>query len=220
MEYVSKNQMAKLDKIAPEEYGLTPSRMMENAAYQIASYVRNNYEKGSKVAVYAGKGNNGGDALATARRLHSWGFDIRLRLESELDGIREEERQILSKIGVEPVDRVNEADIAIDGIFGYNLDGEPRKPFDRMINELNTLDAVKISIDVPSGYDIESGKYRNCSVKPDTLLTLGAPFEPFADTELEHHLLDIAIPKEVYKAVGINIDPSRLFADSSRIRLL
>lgn len=220
MEYATKKKMAEIDRIAPEKYGLTISRMMENAAYHIADYIRENFDKDQKIAVYAGKGNNGGDALAAARRLHNWGYDIELRLESELDGIREEESKILKKLGVTPADKIDNANIVLEGMIGYNLKGAPRKPFNKMIEEANSLDATLISIDVPSGFDLEKEEFLEPSVKPDVVLTLAAPFGALKDLDVDHQLIDISIPREVYREAGVDIDPSKIFQSSSRVKLI
>lgn len=73
MKKVSKEQMARIDEKVPEKYGIKISRMMENAGYQISEFIRSEIGV-CGIAVYAGKGNDGGDALAAARRLHLWGF--------------------------------------------------------------------------------------------------------------------------------------------------
>ena len=220
MEYASKEQMEEIDRIAPKKYGLTISRMMENAAYHIADYIRQNFDQDQTITVYAGKGNNGGDALAAARRLHNWGFEVKLRIESELDGIRKEEFEILRKLGIEPVSEVENSDVVLDGMIGYNLDGEPRTPFDSMIREINKLETYVVSIDVPSGFDLDNGEFLDPSVTPDAVLTLAAPFQGLKHLDIDHQLIDISIPAEVYTEADVEIDPSKVFAHSSRVKLV
>ena len=82
-----------------------------------------------QVFLYAGKGNNGGDALAAARGLHLWGYEVEVVLATgELDGIRKEEMEILEEIGVKI--SLEESEIegstAIEGLIGYNLKGDQR----------------------------------------------------------------------------------------------
>ena len=88
---VSKEDMAEVDRKVPEEHGITISRMMENAGLLIAEILRQEVKEES-FTFYADKGNNGGDALAAARRMHLWNYDVEAVLASEeLEGIREEE---------------------------------------------------------------------------------------------------------------------------------
>ncbi|MDY6768780.1 MAG: NAD(P)H-hydrate epimerase [Candidatus Nanohaloarchaea archaeon] len=79
-------------------------RIMRNAGYQVADFIRQEPDPGT-VHVYAGTGNNGGDGLVAVRRLHLWGYDVSVVLASrDLDGIRAEELDILEMLDV-PVGR-------------------------------------------------------------------------------------------------------------------
>lgn len=46
---------------------------------------------------------------------------------------------------------IEKADLIIDGLFGVGLKGEPRKPFDKLIELVNSKGKMVISIDIPSG---------------------------------------------------------------------
>lgn len=216
---VSKDQMVEVDRIAPENYGLTISRMMENAGYQIADFIRQKYSRSSKIAFYAGKGNNGGDALVAARRLFSWGFDVEVVLRSDLDGIRKEEEEILKKLGIDFVENANSPDVVVDGLIGYNLKGDPRPPFDEMIEEMNGLGAELISIDVPSGFDLETEDLLAPAVRADKVLTLAAPFSALNSLDSEIWLVDISIPEQVYREANVDIDPGELFSEDSFVKV-
>jgi NAD(P)H-hydrate epimerase len=208
MEKVSKKQMARIDEKVPEKYGITISRMMENAGYQIAEFIRSEIDP-EGVAVYAGKGNNGGDALAAARRLHLWNYDVEVVLATkELDGIRKEELEILNKLGVEINMESSEEDfnVALEGLIGYNLEGPPRPPFDSMIDEVNRHDTI-VSIDIPTGVGADTGKRMSISAKPDYTLTLAAPFEGLNENNSgEIWVADISIPPEAYEEFGFHGD--------------
>lgn len=45
----------------------------------------------------------------------------------------------------------------IDSIFGYSFKPPIRPPFDYIINELKLNKIPKLSVDIPSGYDVEKG---------------------------------------------------------------
>lgn len=211
--------MAELDRLAPG-MGVTVSRMMENAAYHVADYIRGKYGKEAEVEVYAGKGNNGGDALAAARRLHIWGFKVAVNLASrELDGIRREELEILEKLGVQV--RTGSygrgADLAVDGLIGYNLRGDPRPPLDSMVDAANSADEV-VSVDLPTGTDPDTGDRSSPSVRADTVLTLAAPFQGLKGFE-NHFLVDIGVPGEAYREAGLEMDPARVFGEESVVEI-
>jgi len=210
---ISSNQMAKVDDKVPEKYGITISRMMENAAYQIADFIRQNFSTEQRIVIYAGKGNNGGDGLAAARRLHNWGYNIEVVELFELDGIRKEELEVLRKLEIPIHEEPREADVAIDGLIGYDLKGDPRPPFGKLINQINSADSV-VSIDVPSGVDADTGEGLEPHVKPDYVVTLGLPKNGLEELDSEIWLADISIPDEAYKEI-LDIEIESLFDDES-----
>ena len=204
---VSKEEMAEIDMKAPE-YGITISRMMENAGLQIAEFVRQEIQE-KKITVYAGKGNNGGDAIVAARRLQLWDHDVEVVLATEdLEGIRKEELQILENLGVEINLESSETDhpVAVEGLIGYNLKGDPRPPFDSMIEEINQHETV-ISVDVASGLDVNTGEKAEPCVRPDYTVTLAASFEGMSEENSGRvFVADIGVPPEAFEEFGFTAD--------------
>lgn len=218
MERVSKEEMARIDQKVPEKYGITISRMMENAAYQIAEFIRYKTDT-EEVAVYAGKGNNGGDALAAARRLHLWGYDVEVVLATrELEGIRKEELEILEGLDVEisTASAENSHSLALEGLIGYNLNGDPRPPFDSMIKEVNQYEKV-VSIDIPTGVDADTGEKSSPAVEADYTVTLAMPKKGMTkENSGSIWVADISIPPEAYREFGFEGD---IFDESSLMSL-
>lgn len=218
---VSTDQMRQVDEVVPDEYGITVSRMMENAAYQLAAFIREELD-GETVHVYAGTGNNGGDGLAAARRLHLWGYDVAVTLASpELDGIRQEELAILQVLGV-PVcpEPPGEPDVVVDALIGYSLDGAPRSPVDGLVEDVNAADATVVSVDVPSGVDADTGDGLDPHVEADYTVTLALPFHGLAQSAAagDGWVADISVPPEVYERFDIAAARvEQLFRDRSRV---
>ncbi len=211
--------MAEIDEKVPEKYGITVSRLMENAGYQIAEFIRKEVDP-ECIAVYAGKGNNGGDALVAARRLVLWGYDVEVvLLTEELDGIRKEELEILKELDVdisleEP--RRNFS-TAVDGLIGYSLKGDPRPPLDKMINEVNNGYETVISIDVPSGVESDTGEKLDPHVNPDYTVTLAMPKTGInKENSGEIWVADISVPPQAYRDLGFELD---LFKESSLVKM-
>lgn len=208
MKKVSKQEMAKIDEKVPEKYGITISRMMENAGYQIADFIKKELDP-EGVTVYAGKGNNGGDALAAARRLHLWNYEVEVIIATrELDGIRKEELEILEEIGVKVTEESseNKHPVALEGLIGYNLEGDPRPPFDSMVEEVNMHEKV-VSIDLPTGIDPDTGEKSSPAVEADYTVTLAMPKEGMnRENSGEIWVADISIPPEAYEEFGFEGD--------------
>ena len=210
--------MAEIDEKLPEKYGITIARMMENAGYQIAEFIRRELDP-EGITVYAGKGNNGGDALVAARRLYLWDYEVEVVLASEdLNGIREQELEILKNIEVSLTKESAEKDyeVALEGLIGYNLNGDPRPPFDSMIEEVNSFDEV-VSIDIPTGIDADTGERSEPSIEADYTVTLAMPKKVMnPENSGNIWVADISIPPEVYREYGLSGD---IFEDKSLFEL-
>lgn len=139
--------------------------------------------RGRRFLVFAGKGKNGGDAIAIARHLILEGAEARVFLvkeESEktspitqlqLDRLREVSSESIIDFAQEKVI----GDFLIDGLFGTGFKGELREPYVSTIKYMNSLKIPVISIDVPSGLDASTGKISNECVKANYTFTLGLP---------------------------------------------
>ncbi len=211
--------MVEIDEIVPEEYGITVHRLMENAGYQIAEFIRTEIDP-EGITVYAGKGNNGGDALVAARRLTLWGYSVEVVLLTEdLDGIRKEELEILRNLDVE-INKENSSrnySTALEGLIGYNLKGDPRPPMDSIIEEINREFDQIISVDIPAGVDANTGEKHNPHVKADYTVTLAMPKRGMSpENSGEIWVADISVPPQAYNELGTAKD---IFTDRSLVRI-
>lgn len=195
---------------------LFSTRIVRNAGYQIAEFLRKEIEP-EAVTVYVGKGNNGGDALAAARRLFLWNYDVEVVLATrELDGIRKEELEILENLGVEINEESKEEDCSVDleGLIGYNLEGDPRPPFDSMIEEVNQYETV-VSIDIPTGVEADTGEKEEPAVEADFTVTLAMPKKGMSqENSGDIWVADISVPPEAYEEFGFRGD---IFEHSSLV---
>ena len=71
-------------------------------------------------------------------------------------------------------------DSVVDAIFGFSFrSGGIREPFATAIGNLVELqkkqDAVLVSVDVPSGWDVDGGDLTGANFHPDVLISLTAP---------------------------------------------
>src|SRR5271155_3139653 len=68
--------------------GVSGPTLMENAGAAVAKAVIRRHPPGSKVAVVAGPGNNGGDGFVAARHLAASGMRVRVCLIGARDRLR------------------------------------------------------------------------------------------------------------------------------------
>jgi NAD(P)H-hydrate epimerase len=178
------------------QMGFPRRLMMENAGAVTARYLLKKYDNISdkKFTVFAGLGNNGGDALVIARHLAGFGCKPDVILLGSPDKIKTEEAISNWKI-LEKMDSVNliitsdskqiiiKADIIVDGILGTGVSGSIREPYASAIDIINNLSAFKLAVDIPSGLDPDTGKIADKCVKADVTIT--------------YHKMKIGMPKRI-----------------------
>ena len=74
-------------------------------------------------------------------------------------------------LALEVVD-FSDYDIIIDAVLGTGINGEIEEPLATLINNLGKAKAFKVSIDVPSGIDPDTGQRTNVFFEPDLLVTM------------------------------------------------
>lgn len=158
--------------------------MMENAGASVTKYLANKLPDifSKKVLVFAGLGNNGGDALVIARHLAGYGSKVKVILLGNPDKIKTDE----SKTNWEILEKMNsidlliaseingldlKADVIVDGILGTGISGKIKEPYASAIDVINKLDAYKLAVDVPSGLDPDTGNTSDKYVVADVTIT-------------------------------------------------
>jgi NAD(P)H-hydrate epimerase len=165
------------------QMGFLRQLMMENAGAAMVKQLVNKFPdiSSKKVLVFAGLGNNGGDALVVARHLAGYGCKVIVVLLGNPKDIKTVECrtnwQILEKmksvqLGFGPDDASNfSVDIIVDGILGTGITGTIREPQSSAIDLINKSDAFKISVDVPTGMNPDTGQTADKYVKADMTVT-------------------------------------------------
>ena len=192
MKVVSPGQMKKIDECTVNEYGIPGILLMENAAAAVAAQARAMMGgcAGRLVTVVAGRGNNGGDAFAAVRLLHSKGADARVYLMGEKKGLSGDalfNMEILERIGFGITELTEEtgldgfvsdlavSDLILDGLFGTGLSRDITGFAAEIIERINASGRPVLSIDIPSGIDGRDGSIKGVCVKADATVTFGLP---------------------------------------------
>ena len=204
--WLNADQMREVDRIMIEDLGIELIQMMENAGRGLAELVVARFAP-SSVMVLAGTGGNGGGALVAARHLNNSGVDVSVCVTS-IDRLRPVPRQqfdVVTRIGIPVVEEPVSADLVIDGIIGYSLNGAPTGRSAEVIRW--THGHQVLSLDVPSGVDVTSGHAYDPSVRATATGTLAAPKLGLRDNEStgELYLLDISVPPSVYASLGFDV---------------
>src|SRR5512137_597958 len=212
-------EMQELDRKAIETYRIPGIVLMENAGRGAAEVISKTFPDlhKKKIAIVAGKGNNGGDGFVIARCLLNNGIPVRVYLLTDPKGLRgdaETNFNIFHRMKGEVVSvpsskdyikvkrDLERFDILVDGIFGTGLDAEVRGYYREVIDHLNTLQKPMVAIDIPSGLDADTGKPLGAAIRASLTITFGLPkighlISPGLDYVGRVKVIDIGIPKRL-----------------------
>lgn len=188
--------------------------LMERAASVCTKWIYEEYSKLNRFAIFAGIGNNGGDALAIARMLLAKGFDIEVFIVEYSDKHSDDFKINLERLKEinTPIKYLTKEDYSFDikpnsmiieGIFGSGL-SRPADGFTaEIIGKINRLNTTIISIDIASGLfaDKLNEEKNPAIIYPNHTLSLAFPKLAFFLPENEQyvgqwHNMDIGILPE------------------------
>ncbi|MCX7920993.1 MAG: NAD(P)H-hydrate dehydratase [Clostridia bacterium] len=221
-------QMNEIDRMTINGMGIPGVVLMENAALKVFEEVDKILGVLSRktVIIFAGKGNNGGDGFAVAR--HLFNKDTRVIVyivlpKKDIKGDAGINLDIIENMGVEIIEldnntqvkdienRLIEADLIIDGIFGTGLKGDVSGVIRSIIEAINGSGKHVLSIDIPSGLSGETGKVLGECIKAHKTVTFALPkvglvIQPGCEYTGELIVADIGVPRRVIDSVNIKVE--------------
>jgi len=216
MKIFTSNQIHELDKYTIDHEPITSIELMERAATAITQAIADTWTTFTPMVVFAGPGNNGGDALAVSRMLADKGYTVSVYLfnikGSLSDECAENKRRAMESKRITSFTEVtHEFDppqltpgtVVIDGLFGTGLDKPLEKGFASLVKYINQSPCKVVSIDVPSGLMSESNTYNihNHIIRANLTLTLQNKKLAFLLADCQQYIgrlrvLDIRLSKE------------------------
>ena len=167
------DEVGSLDKRCYEKFGLNEDILIEHAAEGMASYIRENFSKKSKVLIVCGAGNNGADGITLSRLLYK-DYDVSIfQMKEPKSKMTILQQKRAHAIGIKRSIDINSCDVLVDALFGTGFDGELDAEAKSVMQVINNLDAFKIACDIPSGMKI-SGECDKNTFVADVTLTMGA----------------------------------------------
>lgn len=177
---VTAAQMQSADRHTSDKTGIPSLVLMERAALAVADEICHWFDKeegvqGKKVCIACGSGNNGGDGFALGRILHERGCTVDFYMVKE--GADSESNRIQKNIiknlgmGISTEKPENEYDIVVDALFGTGLKRQITGDYADWIGYLNTLDGLKVAVDIPSGIDSDYGMVCGTAFQADLTVT-------------------------------------------------
>jgi len=160
-------QMRSADQFTIANKPIASIDLMEKAARAfVQSFLRDEFDTNKSVAIFCGKGNNGGDGLAIAHLLIANGYEnIKVYIinfgKKQSDDFainlqRIEETRCKKTVIDQPADLKNvKADLIIDAILGSGLNKPLSGAFEELVHIINKLNKKVYSVDVPTGFFAE-----------------------------------------------------------------
>jgi len=196
----------KMDYYAVENYHLPIELMMENAGLQLANLVASFTKLTQSIQIGIGNGNNGGGGLVAARRLAAWGYDVYLDIPIEITKeLPQNQLDRALRFGVKR-SKIENPTVWVDAYLGFSQRLPLNERFASRIEAANTCSALRIALDIPTGF---LGNTKDNFFKADKILTLAAAKKILYNLDLntEIYVADIGIPAKVYNKFGIEILP-------------
>jgi NAD(P)H-hydrate epimerase len=180
-----------VDEYAINKLKIPSIVLMENAAIGIFNYAHaliklKNLSR--RVGLICGKGNNGGDGFAVARHFLNNDYKVKviyLFYENEMTNDAKINFHILRRLTfssneiklikyrtLSDLKHLNDCSIICDAMLGSGIQGELKEPYKSIINKVNTAKQFKLSIDIPTGLNADTG-YSDLMFNSNLTVTLG-----------------------------------------------
>ncbi len=175
------SQMQSCDKNTIEEHNVPSLVLMERAALSVVVAILANYPEAESFNIICGPGNNGGDGIAVGRLLKLKGKKVVCTIlgdENKFSQQLKEEIAIAKSYNLEISNQINgslieNSDLIIDAMFGIGLTRGLSGDFEKAASLIKETDKRVVAVDIPSGYDADSGKLLgDIGVKADLTVTM------------------------------------------------
>lgn len=217
MEILSRDNCRKIDNETINKVGIPSIVLMENAANGITNIIK---DIGNKIVIFCGVGNNGGDGLAVARKLHLLNKDVELVLVGDIKKISNDcnlNLEIVKNLNIPIInidieenikntliEKVIQADYIVDSIFGIGLNRNISGIHKDIIEIINKYSKFTVAIDIPSGMDSDTGEELGKAIKADITCTVEVMKKGFMSTKAieltgDIKIVNIDIPEHIKK---------------------
>ncbi len=182
-------QMRQMDRQAIEHYGIFEDLLMENAGHAVYFMILEVFPvlEEKRFVVFCGLGNNGGDGLVVARKLHSNGARVNVFLLGDPEKYKGSARKNyeivkglslpmkrLTKIG-QAAYPLEHCDAVVDAMLGTGLSRPLEGLYRDVVLAINRAGKKVFSVDIPSGINGDTGDVMGVAVRADATATFGLP---------------------------------------------
>jgi NAD(P)H-hydrate epimerase len=220
--FITRAEAKRVDETAIQQFGFPGIVLMENAGRGCVDVLQGlAWDDGGQagpVLVACGGGNNAGDGFVIARHLTLRGWECRIVLSADpqkLAGDALTAYRMLRPCGVPELELAGlspeEIPVAldrfagdcpwlVDALLGTGATGDPRPPYDALIEWMNARPATRVAIDLPSGLDCDTGQPGAPTFRADHTCTfvaakVGFQAENAAEFVGQIQVVEIGVPR-------------------------
>ncbi len=168
-----------------EYFGLSRLQLMETAGRNVAEEIASRFKaKKTKIAIFCGPGGNGGDGFVAARHLSCLGFIVEVVLAVKASNIADDSARC-NWYALQPLKNIIKihqvydsalipeikAHVAVDALLGVGLKGKLRPPILQFVEKINAMESYRVSVDIPTGIEADSGDILGDAVRADLTIT-------------------------------------------------
>jgi NAD(P)H-hydrate epimerase len=167
----------RIDRTAIEHCGIAGFELMQRAADAVFATLRERWPDARRIALLAGAGNNGGDALLVGKLALEHGLAVdAYALTHEPAGDAAAARHAFTKAGghvhkLVSVDLAS-ADVIVDGLFGTGLARAIEGDLAALVERVNASGVPVIAIDIPSGLSSDTGMRLGTVIRAQATVSL------------------------------------------------
>lgn len=174
-------QVREIERLA--QSSMPGESLMERAGRAVAALAQQCLgERGKRILLMAGPGNNGGDAFVAARHLKQAWFDLQVAFLGDAARLPADARAAMqawreaggaTHIGDACLGELSRSRPAliVDGLFGIGLRRPLEAPYASAIEAVNASGIPVLAIDVPSGLDADTGRVLGHAIRARHTIT-------------------------------------------------
>mmetsp|Transcript_10483 Transcript_10483/g.15328 ORF Transcript_10483/g.15328 Transcript_10483/m.15328 type:complete len:276 (+) Transcript_10483:89-916(+) len=222
MRYLNQKESAELDALMMnDENSLISEQLMEIAGQGCAKVIFHQYPLHSfkRIAIVIGPGHNGGDGFVCGRILHQYGYHVEcfvIRRSTNPLLVALEKGCVSHDLPIHHLyddsssfDFKSNFDVVVDAVFGFSFDASRviRDPYRSILESFANLQLPIVSLDVPSGYNVDIDLQQSSASTffvPDTLISLSSPKICSKSFKGNHYLAGRFVPSKIAKRFGLD----------------
>ncbi len=166
------------------EAGVTEASVIERVGKQVAELALRLTAPGSYIVILAGKGHNGDDARAAEKFL----ADHRYTRWNITDP-----SEVMESL---PAD-LAKCDLIIDGLFGIGFNRPLNEEWQKLVELINASQVPVLSIDAPSGLNVDTGEVQGTAIRATVTLTVGTPKHGLLSQQAQEYVGRLEVASDV-----------------------